>query len=222
VQAHARLGERTLVIDAARAQIAAALGLRARFDLAQAWCGDCAPAAALVDAGPNLAIVPAARALQSAQDERRSLAGRIAADAALLDAQGGCDLALLLLPSTAPWPAARLPRGDVLVPLVPTAAQLAASLRAIERLHGWAGAGDAEAPSAAAAERGTTPAFRLLFLGMAAGAAATLAQRLSCRGRRAPRAPVLQPAGAVQVARDLDAVVRASCGWALASLEPTD
>jgi len=61
-------GARTLVVDAARAQIAAAFGLRARYDLAHAFSGDCAPLEACLAAGLNLRILPAARALE--QDGR--------------------------------------------------------------------------------------------------------------------------------------------------------
>jgi hypothetical protein len=101
-QAFARHGERTLVVDAARAQIAAALGLRARFDLAHAVRGECPYDATLVDAGPDLMIVPAARALQLAQAARTSLTTLLAPLEAALSARGGCDLILLLLPATRP------------------------------------------------------------------------------------------------------------------------
>ncbi len=57
-------GARTLVVDAARAQVAAAFGVRARYDLAHALSGDCAPFEACVPAGANLRILPAARALE--------------------------------------------------------------------------------------------------------------------------------------------------------------
>ncbi len=97
-QAFARHGERTLVVDAARAQVAAALGLRARFDLAHAVRGECPYDATLVDAGPDLMIVPAARALQLAQAARTSLTTLLAPLDAALAARGGCDLILLLLP----------------------------------------------------------------------------------------------------------------------------
>ena len=214
-QGFARQGERTLVVDAARAQIAAALGLRARFDLAHAWRNDCELEATLVDAGPQLAILPAARALQVAQDEGMPLAPRLAAVGSLLAARGGVDLALLLLPAQAPLPAARLPHGDVLVPLPPTTEALTRSLREIERLARAAPRTDAEDPSAASA------AFRLLFLGMDGGAAATLMHRLSVSLRHAPDAPAVGLAGAVRVARDLGSVVRAASGWSLAALELT-
>jgi hypothetical protein len=57
-------GARTLVVDAARAHIARALGARPRYDLAHALSGDCSPFEACVAAGANLRILPAARALE--------------------------------------------------------------------------------------------------------------------------------------------------------------
>jgi hypothetical protein len=221
-QGFARLGERTLVVDAARAQVAALLGLRARFDLAQAWQGDCDVDAALIDAGPQLSIVPAARALQVAQERGMPLASRVAGLGAALAARGGCDIALLLLPAQAPLPAARLPRGDVLVPVLPSSAELAATLRELERLDAVFANADEDQPLNLPAGGTTTRSFRLLFLGMGQEAAATLVHRLSNRLRPARRAPVVQLAGAVQVARDLGSVVRAASGWSLAQMELTD
>jgi hypothetical protein len=218
-QGFARLGERTLVVDAARAQIAAALGLRARFDLAQAWQGDCELDAALVDAGPQLSIVPAARALQSAQESGVALVDQVAALGPVLGAHGGCDLVLLLLPAKAPLPAARLPCGDVLVPVLPSSSELTRTLHEIERMSAQAGAVHEAEPLAASGGIATTPAFRLLFLGMAPQAATTLVHRLSTRLRPSSPAPALRLAGAMQAARDLGGVVRAAGGWSLAQLE---
>jgi hypothetical protein len=58
-------GDRTLVVDGARAQVAAALGLRLRFDLQHALDGDCVPQAACVQANEGLWVVPAARGLEA-------------------------------------------------------------------------------------------------------------------------------------------------------------
>jgi len=212
-QALARGGERTLVIDAARAQIAAALGLRARFDLAQARLGDCEPAAARVDAGPQLGILPAARALQQAHARGASLVSELADLGAALAARGGCDLIVLLLPAAA---AAREVAGDVLVPVVSSAAELGPTLREIEQVAGAIRRRDESDPAhplRAAGEPRATPTFQLLFLGMDAGAAATLAHRLST-SLRAPTAL----AGAVQIARDLAPIAQAVGGWPLARL----
>jgi hypothetical protein len=208
-QDFARQGERTLVIDAARAQIAATLGLRARFDLAHALRGECAFDAVLLDAGPNLLIAPAARALAQ-HDPAQGLKALLAPLAAALAARGGCDLVLLLL---TPALAAHRPRGDLLVPLGTDAAQMTRTLR---DLDGLAAAGE---PLTQRERPGATPVFRLLFLGMDAAPAATLAQRLSTRLRPLCRTPTVRFAGAAQVARDLGPLVRASCGWSLATME---
>jgi hypothetical protein len=208
-QDFARQGERTLVIDAARAQVAATLGLRARFDLAHALRGECAFDAVLLDAGPNLLIAPAARALAQ-HDPADGLQALLVPLAAALAARGGCDLVLLLL---TPALAAHRPRGDLLVPLGTDAAQMTRTLR---DLDGLASAGEPLAPREGV---GATPVFRLLFLGMDAGPAATLAQRLSMRLRPLRRTPAVRFAGAAQVARDLGPLVRASSGWSLVTME---
>jgi flagellar biosynthesis protein FlhG len=88
-------GARTLVVDAARAQIAAAFGLRARYDLAHAFSGDCAPSEASVRAGINLRILPAARALEEdgrGPDRKRRFAAGVRALAVT------ADCVLLVLP----------------------------------------------------------------------------------------------------------------------------
>jgi hypothetical protein len=208
-QDFARQGERTLVLDAARAQIAATLGLRARFDLAHALRGECALDAVLLDAGPNLLIAPAARALAQ-HDPAQGLHALLAPLAAALAARGGCDLVLLLL---TPALAAHRPRGDLLVPLSSDAAQMTRTLRDLEHLP------VAGEPLDTAQPDRTTPVFRLLFLGMDSVPAATLTQRLSTRLRPLRRTPTVRFAGAAQVARDLGPLVRASCGWSLATME---
>jgi len=218
-QGFARQGERTLVVDAARAQIAAVLGLRARFDLAHAQRGECSVDATVLDAGPGLAIVPAARALQAAKEGGASLLPLLASVGSTSAVRGGCDLILLLLPAAAA--AAHVPAGDVLVPLLPTAPELAASLRDIERLRSRMATAARSQSESGPPGRTTTPVFRLLFLGMDAGPAATLAQRLSIGLRPLRRPPTVQFAGAVQVARDLGPVVRAAGGWSLATMELT-
>jgi len=63
----------TLVIDAARSQVALALGLRLRYDLEHALAGDCDLGDACAAAGNSLWVLPAARALDAAfADERRA------------------------------------------------------------------------------------------------------------------------------------------------------
>lgn len=231
-QGFARNGDRVLVVDAARAQIASALGLRARFDLAHALRGECGFDAVLVDAGPQLSIVPAARALTMAQQAGVPLSALLPPLAPALQSRGGCDLVLMLMPASAESAIARLPAGDVLVPLLPTGEAITQSLREIERIESRRPRDDAAAllNDALARNEGNplredgslraSAAFRLLFLGMPTGAAATLAQGLTVRrGRERVRPePQLAFAGAARVARDLTAVLRASAGWSMASI----
>lgn len=214
-----RLGQRTLVVDAARAQIAAALGLRARFDLAHALRGECTPQAALLDAGDGLTVLPAARAAAGGALAGRSVraaldvpwSGRgeallpqVAQLGRHLIAGGGCDL--VLLATSAPGGCA----GDVLVPATASAAELARTASDIAR-------GLRAAPSEA--DLRATPVFRLLFLDMDAGAAATLTEALALRLSRLRRSARIELAGAACAPRDLEPVVRASAGWSLAALE---
>lgn len=205
-QGFARHGERTLVVDAVRAQVAAVLGLRARHDLLHVLRGECAFDVARVDAGHGLGVLPASRALAQLADASALLARLGACCAAADTSLEGLDLVLLLLPASA---FDRLPAGDALVPLPAAAPAIA---RALDDL-------------ACAAQRADIGAFRLLFLGMDPGAAATLAQRIAARpgglrgATRTARGATL--AGAVQVGRDLMPVVRAAGGWSLARIELT-
>jgi hypothetical protein len=198
-QGFAQQGERTLLVDAARLQIAAALGLRARFDLAHVLNGDCALDAALLDAGTNLAVLPAARALAQSQG-----AVRLLQQLSMLS-QANVDLVLLLLPASV---CAHLPDCDVLVPLLPDAQDLNAQLATLQ---------DADRALAQRAEVPVTGRFRLLFLAMGVGPASTLAQRLVQRINMSGSMNV-EFAGSARVARDLIEVVRAAAGWSTGRL----
>ena len=208
----ARHGERTLVVDAARLHVAAALGLRARFDLAHALGGECGYEQALLDAGPNLSIVPAARALALAEESGLPVTALLGPLQQQLQARSGCDLALLLVPGAADVAVARLPAGDVLVPILPDATSIAQSVHEIERILARQVERELDRPAA----RPVRSAFRLLFLGMDAGPAATLAQQLASRC-----SPLLRLAGAARIGRDLGDVVRAAGDWSLATLRWT-
>jgi len=96
------------------------------------------------------------------------------------------------------------------VPMSADGASIARTLRALER-SAQSGGGESAASAA----------FRLLFLGMPAAAAATLTDGLALRLRRLGRTPQLLPAGAAQGPGDLEALVRASAGWMLDDLEWT-
>ena len=208
----ARHGERTLVVDAARLHVAAALGLRARFDLVHVLRGECSHEQALLDAGPNLSIIPAARALALAEETGLSLTALLGPLQRELQSRSGCDLVLLLLPGAADVAVARLPAGDILVPMLPEAPAIAQSVREIERILARQVEREFEQPAAQPAK----PAFRLLFLGMDATAAGTLTEQLASRC-----SPLLRFAGAARIGRDLGDVVRAAGEWSLATMRWT-
>lgn len=196
----ARNGERTLAVDGVRAQLAAALGLRARYDLAHVLEGECVVSAAQLDAGNRLAVLPAARALARRQGTT-GLLRQLSAGS-----HDEFDLVLALLPAAA---LAHLPDGDVLVPVLADAQELMAlhaSLQAADRAL-------AQRPQAPVTGR-----FRLLFLGMGPDPASRLAQRLAHKIRMSG-AMSLEIAGSARVARDLAQVVCASAGWNLARLQ---
>jgi flagellar biosynthesis protein FlhG len=193
----ARHGNRTLLIDAARVQMAAAIGLRARYDLLHALRGECAVSAVLLDAAPGLTVLPAARALEQAAHTHMSLAQLLGA---CLASGRSFDLVLLLLP--APF-AALLPAGDMLVPVQPTRNDVAAVLGEIRRAN----------------ELADKVEFRLLFLGIEDAAAATLSRRMIASAALWSTAEV-SFGGAALVARDLARVVRTVGTWNLAQLKP--
>jgi flagellar biosynthesis protein FlhG len=193
----ARHGSRTMVIDAARVQIAAAIGLRARYDLLHALRGECSASAVLLDAAPGLAVVPAARALEHAVRTRMSLEQLLAT---CLTIGRTFDLVLLLLPATF---VALLPAGEVLVPVQPTRNDVAAVLGEVRH----------------ASELADRLEFRLLFLGIEDAAAATLSRRMIASAALWSTAEV-SFGGAALVARDLARVVRTVGTWDLAQLKP--
>ncbi len=192
----ARHGSRTLVVDAARVQIAATAGLRARFDLLHALRGECPSEAVLLDAAPGLAVLPAARALEQAVQTRTPLADLIGACRTV---GRGFDLVLLLLPAAC---AALLPSGDVLVPVQPTRNDVAAALAEVRRAN----------------ELADNLEFRLLFLGIEDAAAFTLCRRMTASASLWSTAAV-SFGGAALVARDLARVVRTVGTWDLAQLK---
>lgn len=194
-EAFARAGEQTVLVDGSRAQIAATLGLRARYDLLHALERHCTAADVQLDAAPGLVVVPAARACERAVEAGVSLPALLAP---VLNRRA--DVVLALLPAA--W-AQLLPPGDVLVPVLPTRRSVGAALAAI----------------AAAAGRQGTLTFRLLFLAMDRPAAATLGRRMAeSIGTRSQAR--FAPGVVAPVARDLAQVVAAASSFALASAAP--
>jgi flagellar biosynthesis protein FlhG len=197
-QACAGLGMRTLVLDAARAQFAAALGLRARFDLLHAQRGECTLEQALLDAGEDLAVLPVARAAAHAQSERADFCAQIGR---LASAAFPADLVLLLLE---PAQAALLEgagRGELIVPMP-------------RQRAGWPSLLGALGPFA---DRADIAGFRLLFPAWDGDTAVRLHSDLA-RACRERLRPALRFGGAVPVARDWLRVARASTEWELAHL----
>lgn len=187
--AFARRGSRTLVIDAARAQIAGALGLRARFDWLHALRGECAPRQACLDAGDGLRVLPAARAVDQMRLQRVPLESTLAPLAACGPLP---DLALAI------WPAAEtrcFAPCDAVVPVTAAPRDLAFALADIRSAH----------------ECADIRAFRLLFLGMAPDAAATLAHRMA--QRVAPFGVAPPQAECARVGHDLAAVAARAQTW---------
>jgi hypothetical protein len=191
--AFARLQQHTLVIDAAHVQIAGALGLRARYDWLHALRGECAPNEARLDAGDGLSVLPAARALDHVRLGQATLNAILAPLAACGPRP---DLVLAL------WPAAEVHRFapcDVLVPVTADPRHLALALADIRSAH----------------ECADIRAFRLLFLGMDAVAAATLAHRMTEKVTSFGGSPPVA-AGCARIARDLAAVAARAQTWRLA------
>jgi hypothetical protein len=197
--AFARAGERTLVLDGARMQTAAAFGHGARFELAHVLAGDCTPAQALIAAAPRLVVVPAARAFNAAtagahlEDLLRPLAASVAPRAAP-------DLLLLALVAAQAHLLAGL-EACALLPLPPDLTALRGAINAARM----------------ARDHGDIRGFRLLFPGMPAASAASLFDRLAVPVRRRVGAH-LQYAGALGTKADVAQLTRAAAGWELARL----
>ncbi len=197
-QANAALGVRTLVLDAARAQFAAAVGLRARFDLLHIQRGECTLDQALLDAGPGLMVLPAARAAAQAQRDHGPLCAQALALTALVFP---ADLLLLLIEPEQATLLAGIPGGEIVVPLPPERTAWPCLLGALQPM----------------ADRVDIAGFRLLFPAWDTESAARLYSDLA-RACRAKLGPDLRFGGAVPVARDWTHVAHASIEWELARL----
>jgi len=186
-------GARTLVVDAARAQIGAAFGLRVRYDLAHAFSGDCRPARVCVQVNQNLRILSAARALD--QDGRAPHAAQ-RFEAGVRALASGADCALLILPAPHPAVLAGFARptgfSDVIV-LAGTGPR--SYSRSLETIRAALSAADIDT-------------FRLLFQGMDRPCAGSLYSRLAAAAARELGA-TLSDAGTVDDAAAIRRLVRA-------------
>jgi hypothetical protein len=159
----------TLVIDASRTQVAAALGLRLRYDLEHALAGDCEVGEACAGAGGSLWVLPAARALDMAvSDERHA---RRVADALQSVAVGMREVLLVLPAGRISWvqhcPALKGIR-EAVIPVFGSAETGTAVLTTIRQ-------------AASDLEIGT---FHLLFLGMGEATAGRLLAAMAAIARR--------------------------------------
>ena len=159
----------TLVIDAARTQVAVALERKLRFDLEHALAGDCAAADACVQAGADLWVLPAARAFDGALADDRQ-ASRVAG--AIHSLSRDMQRVMFVLPaSRAAW-IRFLPswmrQHEALIPVTSGGETSAAVLTAVRQ-----GMSDAEIDT-----------FHLLFLGMGEAAAGRLLSGMAAIAQR--------------------------------------
>lgn len=168
-------GDRTLLVDAARAQAAASLGMRLRFDLQHALDGDCLPQAACVEASEGLFILPAARAIEALDGAALCASDRIRRfEAGVRALARGFDCVIVALPvrrtALAAMAALAGPEGcdDVLLATGGGAGQ---PPRCFEAMSAAMGAADIDT-------------FHLLFLDMDAASAGRLFPRLAAVAAR--------------------------------------
>ena len=184
-------GSRTLIVDAARAQVASAFGLRARYDLVHAFDGDCTPREACIPAAADIRILPAARALSYG---RRGADAVARFEAGVRALAGAADWVLLVLPARQARVATLFRGGpapaDVLVALGPGADSERLAIEAIRSLSVV-----------------DIDAFRLLFQATGGDGAGSLLSRLAASGARQLRARV-SAAGNVHDAAAIQRLVR--------------
>ena len=186
LQAGAAIEGPTLVIDAARSQVALALDLKLRYDLEHALAGDCSLADACASAGPELRILPAARALDNAMADERH-ARRLAACVEAL-ARDFKRLVLILPAARVAWVrhlAADLRPGAALIPVANGGETSAAVLTAVRQAMGEA----------------QIDTFHLLFLGMGEAAAGRLLSGMAAIAQRHFGARLLAAPSPAEAAR---------------------
>lgn len=203
-------GERTLVVDAARAHVAAALGLSARHDLVHALQGECALTDVLLEAAPGLYVVPAGRAFDLASapslvavDSSIVHKANLARALAGLAQAAACSRVLLLL--TAEQGVLLPSECECVLPIVNTGTDSSVSARSVRN-------GVMTLRDAAGLMRALgTADFRLLFLGMNSDGVTTLAKQLGAGAE--VFAQHLRMGSHALTAPDLVHVVRAAVGW---------
>lgn len=123
----ARQGQRVLVLDRARGEAAAALGLRARFDLAQALDGDVGLTDALVHSVDGITLLPAARGLDRLAAEGGDWSDRLESLLAPVELPCRAWLVNGVLPA-ASW-------GELLMVVPPTPSGVTVTYAQIKALH---------------------------------------------------------------------------------------
>jgi hypothetical protein len=161
-------GARTLLVDAARANVARAFGVRARYDLAHALDGDCAPREACAPAGANLRILPAARALD---DDGRSPERLRRFEAGVRALAATADCALLVLPAPRGRSLAGFCAGGVSDAIVVAGPEAGCERRLLGTMRSLLSVADIDT-------------FRLLFQGTDPECAGRLYSRLAASGAR--------------------------------------
>jgi hypothetical protein len=198
-QGCAASGERTLVVDCARAQVAASLGLRARFDLIHAVRGECRIEQACLDAGQNLGVVAAARAVAQTSGAAGEFLRWLGA---LVHGPVAADLVLLVMEP-----------GHT--PLLHTAGAATEVIVPMPRRHAaW---GDLLRMLATLADGTDIAGFRLLFPAWDADTAARLYAELA-KACSDQLGTALRFGGAARVAHDWLRAARAMGEWDLARL----
>lgn len=159
----------TLLVDASRAQVASALGLRLRYDLEHVLAADCSVEEACVAVGDALAVLPAARALDVAAGDRAH--GLRVAHALQGLAAGRREVVLVMSAGGIPW------LRDCVV--------LEGMHEALIPVYGSADAGTAVLTTIRqAASELDIKTFRLLFLGMGEATAGRLLVAMAAIARR--------------------------------------
>jgi len=123
----ARIGRRVLIVDQTPGEIAAALGLAARLELAHVLTGDRGVEQVILNAGDGLAVLPATRGLEQARERGIALPQIIDQ----LDLH--CDLVLVHAEAT-PLAAAHTPGpADILLPIAASANALRSAYLEVKR-----------------------------------------------------------------------------------------
>lgn len=177
----AELGTRVLIVDRTRGEIAARMGSRVRYELADALAGDVRLVDVLVAGPPGIALLPAARGLDELALTAPADEGGWRARLATWLGNAGIDADLWLVNGLPPTGS----EADILLAIQPTAAAITgayAQMKALSTLRGQRAFG-------VVVERaGSEASAQATFAALAATAHRYLAAELAYRGH-VPAAP---------------------------------